>query len=269
MGQEMIRLFHVLGLIMVWYICYGFCYVITLSTHAIQCAPFRVLALLLAVELFHHLFHAYNSYIYALLVMVTIALAQRLANGGPLFTVYADRNLEAFWTLCPSFILFGITWPSLWMIHYVERPRIGNSYEVIGNQWYWSYRQGAHNSMPEGRKRGREFDSTYVNGQLTTCASSGGENMWFVSSNDVIHNWGIAGAYKNSLGMKMDAYPGRLNVAFVEGQVYSRNHGVYLGYCSELCGLHHAYMPISLVFSRLTNFFILYSIRTILISVPC
>ena len=231
--------------------------------------PFRVLALLLAVELFHHLFHAYNSYIYALLVMVTIALAQRLANGGPLFTVYADRNLEAFWTLCPSFILFGITWPSLWMIHYVERPRIGNSYEVIGNQWYWSYRQGAHNSMPEGRKRGREFDSTYVNGQLTTCASSGGENMWFVSSNDVIHNWGIAGAYKNSLGMKMDAYPGRLNVAFVEGQVYSRNHGVYLGYCSELCGLHHAYMPISLVFSRLTNFFILYSIRTILISVPC
>ena len=204
---------------------------------------------------FHHLFHTYNSYIYALLVMVTIALAQRLVNGEPLFTVYSDKNLEAFWTLCPSFILFGITWPSLWLIHYVERPRIGNSFEVVGNQWYWAYRAGAHNSMPEGRKRGREFDSMYINGQLTSSASSGGENMWFISSNDVIHNWGIAGAYKNSLGMKMDAYPGRLNVAFLEGQVYSRKHGVYLGYCSELCGLHHAYMPISLVF-RISHFFL-------------
>lgn len=206
---------------------------------------------------FHHLFHTYNSYIYALLVMVTIALAQRLVNGEPLFTVYSDKNLEAFWTLCPSFILFGITWPSLWLIHYVERPRIGNSFEVVGNQWYWAYRVGAHNSMPEGRKRGKEFDSMYVNGQLTSSASSGGENMWFISSNDVIHNWGIAGAYKNSLGMKMDAYPGRLNVAFLEGQVYSRKHGVYLGYCSELCGLHHAYMPISLVF-RKEYFFLCY-----------
>ena len=107
--------------------------------------------------------------------------------------------------------------------------------------------------MAEGRKRGREFDSTYVNGQLTSTASHGGENMWFLSSNDVIHNWGIAGTYKNSLGMKMDAYPGRLNVAFMEGQVYSRKRGVYLGYCSELCGLHHAYMPISVVFSDLRN----------------
>ena len=137
------------------------------------------------------MFHTYNSYIFSILVLVTIGLVQRLVNGDPLFTVYNDRQLEFFWTLCPSFILFGITWPSLFMIHYIERPRIGNSYEVIGNHWYWSYRQGAHNGMAEGRKRGREFDSTYVNGQLTATAAHGGENMWFLSSNDVIHNWGI------------------------------------------------------------------------------
>ena len=67
---------------------------------------------------------------------------------------------------------------------------------------------------------------------------------WAVSSNDVTHNWGIARASDNSLRVKMDAYPGRINVSCHDSV---RPSGIYLGYCSELCGAHHAYMPISLV----------------------
>ena len=43
-----------------------------------------------------------------------------------------------------------------------------------------------------------------------------------------------------SLGVKIDAIPGRLN----QVGVYVQRPGVYRGMCSELCGVNHAYMPI-------------------------
>jgi heme/copper-type cytochrome/quinol oxidase subunit 2 len=58
-----------------------------------------------------------------------------------------------------------------------------------------------------------------------------------ISSNDVIHSFAIP-----SLGLKMDALPGRLNSL---GFVINRE-STYFGGCSELCGaLHHA-MPIGI-----------------------
>lgn len=56
-----------------------------------------------------------------------------------------------------------------------------------------------------------------------------------ISSTDVIHSFAVP-----SLGLKMDAIPGRLNSL---GFVINRESTFYGG-CSELCGaLHHA-MPI-------------------------
>ena len=76
------------------------------------------------------------------------------------------------------------------------------------------------------------------------------EHMFMVSSNDVIHNWRVAGCYRSALGMKMDAYPGRLNIAFLDGELLASDQTMYLGYCSELCGIYHAYMPITVVVAR-------------------
>jgi len=43
-----------------------------------------------------------------------------------------------------------------------------------------------------------------------------------------------------SLGVKVDAIPGRLNqVSISQPRV-----GIYIGQCSELCGIKHAFMPI-------------------------
>ena len=67
---------------------------------------------------------------------------------------------------------------------------------------------------------------------------------WAVSSNDVIHNWGVARSSEDTLGVKMDAYPGRCNIAQATPAYHS---GLYTGYCSELCRTHHSYMPIMLV----------------------
>ncbi|NLU09324.1 MAG: hypothetical protein GXW91_14165 [Clostridiales bacterium] len=58
-----------------------------------------------------------------------------------------------------------------------------------------------------------------------------------VTANDVIHCFTIP-----SLGIKVDATPGRLN----QVSALIQRTGVFYGQCSELCGINHALMPIKL-----------------------
>lgn len=57
-----------------------------------------------------------------------------------------------------------------------------------------------------------------------------------IASDDVIHSWTVP-----SFGVKVDATPGRLNQAQLT--VYREGH--FYGQCSELCGVNHGFMPIS------------------------
>lgn len=43
-----------------------------------------------------------------------------------------------------------------------------------------------------------------------------------------------------SLGVKIDACPGRLNSV----SIFSKRSGFFYGQCSEICGINHAFMPI-------------------------
>lgn len=56
-----------------------------------------------------------------------------------------------------------------------------------------------------------------------------------VTSMDVIHSWAIP-----SIGVKVDAIPGRLNQVILQ----PNRMGVFYGICSEICGANHAFMPI-------------------------
>ena len=66
--------------------------------------------------------------------------------------------------------------------------------------------------------------NTNVNMQITSDPSG------------VIHSWAVP-----SLGVKMDAIPGRLNETYFN----ITEPGMYYGQCSELCGPGHGFMPIS------------------------
>lgn len=59
-----------------------------------------------------------------------------------------------------------------------------------------------------------------------------------VTSSDVLHSWAIP-----SLGIKIDACPGRLNKV----GLYIKRSGCYYGQCSEICGILHGFMPIMVV----------------------
>lgn len=56
---------------------------------------------------------------------------------------------------------------------------------------------------------------------------------------DVIHSWTIPG-----LGIRIDAVPGKIYSVKIPFKYY----GIFVGQCSEVCGLRHAYMPISIMF---------------------
>nr|YP_009058567.1 cytochrome c oxidase subunit 2 [Sargassum hemiphyllum]AIM19590.1 cytochrome c oxidase subunit 2 [Sargassum hemiphyllum]UDY71314.1 cytochrome c oxidase subunit 2 [Sargassum hemiphyllum var. chinense] len=56
-----------------------------------------------------------------------------------------------------------------------------------------------------------------------------------VTSADVLHSWAVP-----SLGIKVDACPGRLNQVFL----FVKREGVFYGQCSEICGVNHGFMPI-------------------------
>lgn len=58
-----------------------------------------------------------------------------------------------------------------------------------------------------------------------------------VTSSDVIHSFSLP-----ELNLKVDAIPGRLN----QRVIFADHLGRFVGYCRELCGAGHAYMPIVL-----------------------
>src|ERR1700760_1164962 len=66
-----------------------------------------------------------------------------------------------------------------------------------------------------------------------------------ITSTDVIHSFAVP-----SLGLKVDAVPGRLN----QLTVYINRTGLFYGQCSELCGVNHGYMPIQIVAMKLDSF---------------
>ena len=59
---------------------------------------------------------------------------------------------------------------------------------------------------------------------------------FLITGSDVIHSFSVP-----AFGMKMDAVPGRINETWVK----LKELGVYYGQCSELCGVNHGFMPIS------------------------
>lgn len=154
--------------------------------------------------------------------------------------------LEVIWTLIPTFILLSIALPSFALLYAMDEvidPEL--TIKVIGHQWYWSYEFSDFNSdmsddisfdsymIPEdelelGQLRLLETDNKLVlpvNTHIRVIITAG----------DVLHCWAVP-----SLGVKMDAVPGRLN----QSSLYIKREGLFFGQCSELCGVNHGFMPI-------------------------
>ena len=62
---------------------------------------------------------------------------------------------------------------------------------------------------------------------------------------DVIHSWAVP-----SLGIKIDAVPGRLN----QTSILAERPGIFYGQCSEICGVYHGFMPTAIEAVSVENY---------------
>nr|WRW10891.1 cytochrome c oxidase subunit 2 [Microcosmus sp. z YZ-2024] len=169
-------------------------------------------------------------------------------TGGQFVKGYSNSEmLEIVWTVIPGFLLFSLGVPSLFLMYYIEgSTKYDLTLKVSGHQWYWSY---------EINEYGGEISMDSYMVDITSMGVNGGYRLLevdnsvvlpylskirvLITSEDVLHSWALP-----SMGMKIDAVPGRLNFMNI---ISYRPSSVY-GQCSEICGVNHSFMPIHIEF---------------------
>src|SRR5579883_1551528 len=170
--------------------------------------------------------------------------------------------LELLWTIVPIIIIIVMAIPSFILLYDIDEVMNSNiTVKVLGYQWYWNY-EYSNNEFVVGYDylndilnytqsctyKNVKYDSVIINEmdlnlghyRLLDVTKSlvlpiDTHIRVLVTAMDVIHSWAVP-----SLGVKIDAIPGRLN----QIGLYINHLGVLYGQCSELCGVNHGFMPI-------------------------
>ena len=167
--------------------------------------------------------------------------------------IYEGVIVETIWTCVPSIILVCLCLPRLQILYMVDE--VLDSWitvKVIGRQWYWDYEYlnldgksinyssyiKRENILELGEPRILSVGSPLVLPFLKLVRV-------LVTSGDVIHRFSVP-----SLGLKIDAIPGKLRSGLCEFFGPGKFHGI----CSELCGVIHANIPISIEVLSLNDF---------------
>nr|CAM33301.1 cytochrome oxidase subunit II [Meligethes erysimicola]CAM33302.1 cytochrome oxidase subunit II [Meligethes erysimicola] len=186
---------------------------------------------------------------HALLVLIIITILVGQLMSSLFFNKFTHRFLlegqliEIIWTILPAVVLLFIALPSLRLIYIldeVNNPLV--SIKSIGHQWYWSYEYSDFSNIefdsymiPMNEMESFNFRLLDVDNRIVIPFNS--QIRMLVTSADVIHSWTIP-----SIGVKIDATPGRLNqISFS-----TNRSGLFFGQCSEICGANHSFMPIVL-----------------------
>lgn len=157
--------------------------------------------------------------------------------------------IEIIWTIMPAIILLFIALPSLrllYLLDEINNPLI--TLKTIGHQWYWRYElSNFHNTEFDSfiKKNFNELNNRLLDVDNNLILPNNTQIRNLVSAADVLHSWTIP-----SLGIKIDATPGRLN----QINFFITRNGNYYGQCSEICGANHSFIPILLERTPMKNF---------------
>nr|QNJ33252.1 cytochrome c oxidase subunit II [Elaptus prionoides] len=204
----------------------------------------------------------FHDHTLMILVIITVLVGQLLLT--LFFNKFSHRYLlegqliEIIWTILPAVTLIFIALPSLRLLYIldeVNNPLV--TVKAIGHQWYWSYEYSDLKSIefdsymiPINESKPFNFRLLDVDNRMVVPYQS--QIRILVTAADVIHSWTVP-----SLGVKIDATPGRLNQASF---TVSRP-GLFYGQCSEICGANHSFMPI-VVESVSPKYFIKWASKT-------
>ena len=182
-----------------------------------------------------------SLFVLALLIYIVFRFNAK-SNPNP-SRVTNNTVIEVLWTAVPILILVVMAVPSFKLLYLQDTvpEHVDLNIKVIGYQWNWEYEYSDEGfgfaayklEAEEAEERGEPY---LLAADYRMVVPVGKVVRLQITSNDVIHSWAVP-----AFGVKMDAYPGRLNETWFQ----VNEPGVYYGQCSELCGMLHSSMPIA------------------------
>ena len=179
--------------------------------------------------------------VFVLFLLAYACVRFRASKNPVASTTSHNTTIEVIWTLVPCLILIVMAVPSFKVLYSQDEiPKADVTIKAIGYQWYWGYEYPDENivfdsymiedkDLKEGQPRLLAVDNEVfvpVNKVVKV----------MITANDVLHAWALP-----SFGVKRDAVPGRINETWFKAD----RTGTFYGQCSELCGIKHAFMPIT------------------------
>ncbi len=178
-------------------------------------------------------------------VMFYSMFAHRKSKGYKAANFHESTVVELLWTIIPVLILIWVAFPSTKsLIELYDTSEADIDIKVTGYQWKWQYEYlgegvefmselttseaAIYNQEPK-----TEYYLSEVNEPLVL--PIGKKVRFLLTAKDVIHSWWVP-----DLGVKRDAVPGFINETWARID----EPGIYRGFCAELCGKGHAFMPI-------------------------
>ena len=179
--------------------------------------------------------------VFVLFLIAYACIRFRASKNKEASTTSHNTFIEVIWTLVPCLILIVLAVPSFKVLYSQDEiPKADVTIKAIGYQWYWGYEYPDENiifdsymieekDLKEGQPRLLSVDNeVYVPVNKVVKV--------MITANDVLHAWALP-----SFGVKRDAVPGRINETWFKAD----RTGTFYGQCSELCGIKHAFMPIT------------------------
>nr|YP_011036695.1 cytochrome c oxidase subunit II [Xestocephalus gracilus]WRK21299.1 cytochrome c oxidase subunit II [Xestocephalus gracilus] len=188
------------------------------------------------------MFHDHTMMIIIMITMMVLYMMMTLLTNKMINrTILESQMIELLWTIIPAVMLLFIAMPSLQILYMIEETNNPlMTIKIIGHQWYWSYEYSNIKKTefeaymkPMNELINKEFRLMETDNKMIIPFNT--NTRILITSTDVIHSWALP-----SLGVKIDASPGRMN----QGNISINRPGIYFGQCSEICGSNHSFMPI-------------------------
>ena len=179
--------------------------------------------------------------VFVLFLMIYVCIRFRASkNPNPSKTTH-NVAVEVLWTLIPCLILIVMAVPSFKILYKQDTiPKADLTIKAVGYQWYWGYEYPDENiifesyMIKEAELKENQPRLLTVDNEVIVPVNKVVKVL--ITANDVLHAWALP-----SFGVKRDAVPGRINETWFKAEKV----GTYYGQCSELCGIEHAFMPIT------------------------
>ena len=178
---------------------------------------------------------------FVLFLLLYTCVRYRASRNKVASTTSHNTLIEVLWTLIPCLILIVMAVPSFKVLYSQDTiPKADVTIKAIGYQWYWGYEYPDENiifdsyMVDEKDLKENQPRLLTVDNEIYVPVDKVIKVM--ITANDVLHAWALP-----SFGVKRDAIPGRINETWFKAD----KTGTYYGQCSELCGIKHAFMPIT------------------------